>query len=468
MRRFLALAALGTALCSPSESFATPTVASLQAEIDDAVTNSSPTYKYNSTDSTFIKNIDSTIANQLNNATRGTAVQAATPVAIFYYQDGSNNIRALSPVGGAWRTFRGTTGSFPLTATGNFDLTEITTDGNAAGGSPYILRLALTKGGTAANLTLTAFVDSLRRLPATAGTIAVAGTNLTGLPTGWTGNATMRNGTGTAVAATLDPVECTITLPITLSGQTTATNFSAAFDKLDAWNVTTASTTRNRVLFSGGGAVLELETIPGRYLRTAGVVAGLLGSINGLPTKISQSSKSFKNSLADAMTELKAKFFITPSGVANLNAGSTAWVDAIVAKAAFDNTKFPVGATYDTNKEGVIAFAGGNLTSVTWSIDDLKLIATAVVGTAPAKEFTVDLSGKQVHNDSTNTVITLRSSDGDAIYVKSLDATGIDASAATVADKDRQFVLLLKDYLAATCSVTAIPARTVEFFINQL
>ncbi len=467
MRRLFALAALGTALYSTSALATTATITLTQelSGIDDLSKN----YKYTTTDAAYLTEIFSPLSgNEFEKASK--AAIAAPTSNVFYYLDGSNYVTALSFVGNAWRTFKGATGSLPLSATGNFDLTETTTDGNAAGGSPYVLRLAFTKT-TGANIDATALINFLRA--STVSTLAAAGQALTGAPTGWTVSATMRNGAGTGVAATLDPVECDETLTWTLaSGSTVA--LTARLLGLDTFNLATNSTTKKSVIFMGSGRYMKFDVLPGKFVRTASIATGVATAINALPSRILQSSGQFLNTLPSAISEVRTRCFTSPTGdtVREL----TTIVENMIKSDNYVVGKF--ATTFNTNKGGIVAFTSANITNITWSSDDRTLVATGTVGTAPAKQFKLNCTGITTMRAgdaaatpavvAANPVLTFRADDGDAFWVKTFDTTDIDTSSATgidATDQDTQFALQLKDLIDG---ITTIPARKLHQFTADL
>jgi hypothetical protein len=429
-------------------SLATTAVTESPAELE-AVGKISPVYRLDAAATILPREIAGATATELNNALRGDAATAITTHSRWTV-DASDRLYALVSTGGAWRTLRSAALAASWNASDTVVLTEITRDGTSGPASPYTLTITLTKAttGTPADLLRDPLVTFLKRSTTSALTVGTAGgTILAGTPaltTGWAARALLADGAAAPVLpATLDPIAMTMTVNVTPQVGT-AIPFSATVSELQGLNVLPSDITEKREIFltAPGSRSMKFDVYPATLPRDVSVSAALINAFNATPRRLNQTDNSFLNPLPTALSDVLALMDSTPP--ANIKAGLNG-----MAKAAVSGAGFVIGdftTTADTNKLGLVALASDDITSVTWTAEGSILKAIGTIGTGRAKEFTCDLSTIEVVDSSTNSVLEFVSVDGDAFWVKCVDATGYDTSAdtsVTAADRDALLALQL-------------------------
>lgn len=463
MRRSLALVlCLGASFGFLNSSFAA--VTETESDIVGSIGKIDPVYRYAATDGVRLTELSGTSSTELDNASIGTA-SMTTGTGIYWELDSSNNLRAHASLANAWRTFKLASVTSSWNATTTLSLAEDVRDGSSGPGSPYALKIILTKAstGSPADLTRAVLASFLAKSTTKAFTASSSGTALTSssaLTTGWTAKAYAEDGSAAAVAVTLDPVSLGIGVNVTPLGGT-AVSFTTAVSSLYDWNVATNATTAKDVNFNAAsGRTMKMKLYPGTFVHTAGISDGLLAAINAMPARVSQTNKSYLGGLASSLDSVLALF--DSSAPASLKTGFN-----VLAKAAVASSNTAIGdftTTADTNKFGLVTLGGTNLTSVTWSANNKSLVATGKYGSGAAKDFTVDLTSIEVVKAGTNEVLELKSSDGDAIWIKCVDATGYDTSANTTvsaSSRDSLLVLQLLNAVGSTATIAASPLKAM-------
>jgi hypothetical protein len=448
-------------------SLATTAVTESPAELD-AVGKISPVFRLKAADIILPLEIAGATATELNNALRADAATAITTHSRWTV-DASDQLYALVSTGGAWRTLRSTALAASWNATSTVTLTEIIRDGATSPTSPYTLTLTLTKAatGTPADLPMDTLVTFLRRSTTSALTLGTAGgTILTGTPaltTGWVARALLADGAAASVLpAALDPIAMTMTVNVTPQVGT-AIPFSATVSELQGLNVLPSATTEKREIFltAPGSRSMKFEVYPATLPRDVSVSAALINAFNATPRRLNQTYNSFLNPLPTALSDVLALMDSTPP--ANIKAGLNG-----MAKAAVSGAGFVIGdftTTADTGNLGLVALASDDITSVTWTAEGSILKATGTIGTGRAKEFTCDLNNIEVVNSSTNQVLEFVSADGDAFWVKCVDATGYDTSAeasVTPGDRDALLALQLASLLSPVTTITGSDLKALQ------
>ncbi len=444
-----------------------------ETTIATAIKGLAPQYKVVAADAITSATVYSPTAGELDGA-RISTVATVAGSEVLWDLDGSTNLRTMSFVGGAWRTFKGASLAATWSATTTVTLTEDVRDGTSSPASPYTMSLVLTKTGTVADLTqanLMAFLLKVttKSLLTTAGGTTLATTGATGtvptLSSGWAAKSFISDGSSAITAATLDPIQTTLSLTVT---PTTGVDiaYTANLINLYNWNLATNSTTTEDVLFNGPGRNILLKTLPAKSVRTAGISTGLITNFNALQAtnpRINQTISGFLNSLANAVAEPLALFDTSPP--ADLKTGF-----GILAKQSVTSAAYVVGrftTTADTSKYGMVALTPVDITTVTWSSAGTIITATGKLGTAPLKKFTCDLNGIEVVKAASNAILEFSAPDGDKFWIKALDTTGIDLSADTSVAAGNRDDLLALQLTGKFASVVTIDHQTLKAMITK-
>lgn len=426
-----------------------------ETDVTDAISKIAPSYERLAADPVILSDVQGPIDGQLDMAQRGVPVAVANSDS--YWSLTSNTLYAVASLNNTWKTF--SVGSLPSSwsATTTLTLPETVRDGASGPGTPYSLALILTKAGAVADLTQAALKAFLEKSPTKTFAASNAGTALAGvpaLPAGWTAKAYVADGASAAVAASLDPIGITLNMPVTPTVGSAIT-FSATLANLHTWNLATNSTTTRKATFvTAAGHLIKFDVLPGPFLRTTGssIVAGLITALTASPKRLNHTQPSFCNSLPSAVAKLLAIF--NTSAPNNLLEGFNTLAASLIGSASFAIGDFTAKA--DTNKMGLVALTAANITSVTWETEGTKLIANGKIGSGALKDFTCDLVGKTVVKAGTNEVLTFTAPDGDAFFVKCVDATGYDTSAnadVAAADQDEMLALVLRGKLASVTTI---------------
>lgn len=437
MRSFSRILLLGTVvtLGATTSGMAAQNPGVTLTQENQAIADISPNYRYAATDAFRINDIES---NDLDNAYIGAAT--LTTNSDVYWRLNSNTLYATASVAGAWKTFSGTV-SASYSASGTITLNEATSDGAAVGSPVYHINLILTATGTPAALTQANLVSFLRTSLTKTWAASNTGTALvgTGLTTGWAVKAYGDNAS-TAMAMTIDPIDMVASLSVTTTASATPVTFTAALTGLDAWNVTTASTTTQPVLFTAAnGRVIEFDVVPAQLTRAAGIGSTFLSSLTALPIKrLSLTNKNFLNPLPTSVSDLRAITQASPSGSLKAMYNTIASNSVAAAGTVIGDFTTKVGTT----KWGLVALTPSGLASGAWSNSGSTVTFNAKVGSGVAKDFTCSLAGKTTIKTGTNEVVQFTAADGDAFWIKCFDATGLDATADTTIAVSQQPDLL--------------------------
>ena len=430
-------------------------------DITGAIRQISPVYQPKDTDGLSLVEIAGSTGTELDNATSTNATSIATSYKLWTV-DSSNQLIALISTGGAWRTLQSSALAASWNATGTVVLTESVRDGAASPASPYTLTITLTKAatGTPADLERDRLISFLEGSRTSILNLATAGgTTLVGTPAltpGWTARALLADGaSATVTPATLDPIALTMNVSVTPQ-EGSNIPFSATVSDLHEWNILTSSTTvTEEVLLTAiGSRYIKFNAYPAVFARTTSIGNALLDAFNAMPKRFNQSGASYLNTLPDSLSGVLALLDSTPP--VNLKAGFNG-----MAKDAVEAAGFVIGdftTTADTDKLGVVALASADITAVTWTTEGSILKAIGTIGTGRAKEFTCDLNNIEVVDSTTNSVLEFTSKDGDAFWVKCVDATGYDTSADTSvapADRDSLLALQLAGILSSVTTITS-------------
>lgn len=468
MRSFNRILALGTTLTSLALCAGNSYGAQITAPQElTAITDLKPVYSYATTDTYRITDISNPLSD-MDNMAMGAAT-ASTGTSSYWYMDGSNNLFALTTSSNIWRTFNLNSISSSWSASDTIVLPETINNGSAQGSPAVGLTITLTKTGTPSPLTSTQLysVLSASTVSAITATTALTAISLGGTqPTGWAIKAYVHLGT----AQTLDPVSMNVNWASTTSTGTALT-FTSALTNLHTWNLAGASTTAKSAIFTVNGRSIDLNTYPGLYARTAGIGAGLLSTLTtglngGLVKRINVGGLGHGNDITSGISTLRGKLTASP-GSNSANEQNNLNAEAAIAKAGFAIGDFTT--TADSNKYGLLAVTASNVTSATWDVTGgttLRILGT--VGSAVPKYFTCSLNGIEVVKDDTNAVLRFNSTDGDAIFVKAFDSTGLDTSAVTTVANGNRDDLLALQLVGKLSAVATINKLTMGEIIAAL
>lgn len=430
-----------------------------------------PVYKPLAADSLEITDISTNTANYLDNAYTGTAT-ATTSTLKYWSITGSKLNAHLTDSSAGWESYQSGTLSASYSTTTTLDITQTYANGVAT--TTKILKLILTATGTPAALTSTVLLNFMRGCAIKTFAASATGTALTStsaLTSGWAAKMYLDN-SGTAAAATLDPIEATYNYPITPYNSTTsastgtASTFTATVPDLHTWNVQTSATTAMEVIFGSNYGSVTYNLFPAKFGRTVSVSDGIIAALTSPPSKrLTQSNTSFLQPLETSTTGLGN--LVNGSSSASIQSRLNTAVFKAISGAGMTDADF---TTKDSTTDwGLVTYntAKSNLTSGVWSVDNSSIVFTAQVGASgKAKAFSYDLSGlgTKTITDASNSVIQLTALDGDALFVKyvngSTSGTGIDGTTVT-SGQANQLAILMMNALTAVATVAYADLDTI-------
>jgi len=457
------------------------------------------------------------LGSEFNQATMGTATITGTSL---FSMDDAGYIYAMLMHGtvsgnvitydGVWRTFRSvdpittalTTTSPGFVTTGNVSKATITlkelvrngvTDPGGASAFDktdfFVIGLELTAGTT--SLTPPALRAFLRNCTQpntglvaslTAPSLLTAGGPLFALPTGWiakayVGRDTDGEGSGAlaAIAASLAPVEVSITAPLTTAaGTVLAYRGSVPVPPL---NVTDSSAALLSYRFSGqdagfSGSTLDLSLKPNLLNHTKAISVSILEAFNTLTGRILSATDGSIN-VFTLSKDINARLhrLITPSALSVPLDVRLSSECAAPLVADF----LPYGATDVTtaaNPTYMLLSLGTDITGVTFRGEGTKLIASGATNSGLAKDFECDFDGMLQIDATHNAVLTFKAKDGDTFFIKTFAAAGDTENALDTAGLEmndhaksislvNQMIYVLDD---GATSVSPQPVTTIKGF----
>lgn len=434
MNRFQKIISLGlltAAFATPSFSASVVPPADItSAQEIVAIGHSSPLYKAQNTDKIAFKSITSNDGTNFDNAQFGTLTISAPR---YVFVDSSNQINltlGTATNGGSvttWESYRSGAIAATYNATTTIDVTQTLSNGAAA--TTKILKLTFAKTGTPPDITRTQITNFLRGLTTITYAANTAGTTLVGapaLPAGWAARAYLDNGSGTAILATLEPLECTFTQSITPAGGTALTFTGAMTGMYDSsWNVATNSTaTKDLTLVTTSGAVLTWTLALRNLVRDRGIASAVVEAFATPPSKrINTTSGGLANALANGVSENRALLVASPSTDEHS-------IQNTLALKLIQNAGFAAGdftSTILTSDFGAVALTPSNIQDLTWRADGTKIIANGRVGTSGAlKDFVCDVGafGTAQVDSTNNSVLQFTAKDNHSFWIKAFVANG--------------------------------------------
>ncbi|MBX9696669.1 MAG: hypothetical protein K2X53_01135 [Alphaproteobacteria bacterium] len=448
MRTFGKVLSLGLLLTSAitwsdSAYASTLPVTTLDQELSDAP-KSGKFYKPLAADVASVKSMSSLLGTtQYDNAYLGTATMTAP---VYFGVDAGSLINVNTSISGVLESYQSAIIPSSSSATFTHNVTQTLADG--VGTTTKILKIIFTAPASPPALTratITNFLNAcaISSLAASSSTPTTL-TSTSALATGWTAKAWLDNGSGTAVAMTLDPVACTMSLPVTVNGSSTATTFTTSFPVgyLTGFNVATNSTTTKDISFASGGDNLTLTVKPGPMTRTAGTATTLLGVLNtGLPSSRrigSQSLGLFLNNLDAGINTSRS--LLTSSPNTDLQGEYNKIASAAITHANWDSADFQaVGTSLVTNKHGFIALTSADVTVSSVTADGEYIVINGKIGAGgETRKFKSPLlstfATDGVMKVGTNERLDFTSPENDLIAYKAFDATGLDVTSVFTAE----------------------------------
>ncbi len=402
--------------------------------------------------------------------------------------------------GGSWFTFEKTSLGV-ISASGPVSLLLTKVDGDDATGLNLTINLTKTTG---APITSLAFVNFLKANLTTANrTFAEDAPKQLSVspPAGWTATAVFHapSGANTPLAATLDPIAFTLTVPVTPAAGGTAVNFSVALPDISAFNVGSDDEYSSVQTLTSGPNTLTIALKPGKIADPEnGIMADLVADANALTRRRLKTEAPYTyQTLSSAVDYVNSQFATTPGNASTDTLGET--VDVILGKIGAGATVVQTGIqdvldamggagtlsqmvldnarsyvahdlfavadcddlVADTGMYGLVAFKNTVTGLSGWQAKGSKVIVTSTVDGA-VKEFTCDVTGLQVFKDATESttlkkVLMFESANNDVFWIKAFDATtGLDTSAFSVTEgfKDDYLALLIADKFSLVTSIT--------------
>jgi hypothetical protein len=411
------------------------------------------------------------------------------------------SIKVLALLGGKWCTFENTSLA-EISATGQVHLAQTKSDGVVDTTNKLTINLTKTSGANISSLALVTFLKAnLITANKSFGVGALKTLSVTP-PTGWTATALFQLAAGNnlasaAVAATLDPIAFTLTVPVTPAAAGTAVNYSVSLSDISAYNVALNNDYSDDVELISGSKTIALK--PGKIgNHGTSIMAGLVADANALTRRRLKTAAPYTyQTLSGAVDYVNSQLATTPGNALTDTLGETVAVilekigtGATVVQTGIQGVLTDIGASTmlemvldkarsyivndlftvvdcddladDTGKYGLVAYKNTVSAVNGWQAKGSKVIVNGTVGGA-VKEFTCDVTNVEVFKDDAETsslkkVLMFKSANNDVFWIKAFDAiAGLDTSTFPGSNsfKDDFLALLIADKFSGVTSISA-------------
>lgn len=410
------------------------------------------------------------------------------------------SIKVLALLGGKWCTFANTSLG-EISANGQVHLVQTKADGVNDTTNKLTINLIKQSGATIAPAALVNFLKANLITANKSFTAGALKTLSVSPPTGWTATALFQLDTGNnlspaAVAATLDPIAFTLTVPVTPAAGGTAVNYTAPLGDISLYNVASSDPYSASVPLVNGSNTLTIALKPGKIANHAtSIMTGLVTDANALTRRRLKTAAPYTyQTLSGAVDYVNSQLATTPGNASTDTLGETVAVilekigtGATVVQTGIQGVLNDIGAStmlemvldkarsyivndlfivtdcdaVDSGNYGAVAFKDTVSGLGGWQAKGSKVVVTSTVG-GVAKEFTCDVTDVQTFKDDIETsslkkVLMFKSANNDVFWIKAFDATGLDTSTFPGgADfKDDFLALLIADKFSGVTSVAA-------------
>ncbi len=413
------------------------------------------------------------------------------------------SIKVLALLGGKWCTFENTSLA-EISATGQVHLAQTKSDGVVDTTNKLTINLTKISGANISSLALVTFLKAnLITANKSFGVGALKTLSVTP-PTGWTATALFQLAAGNnlasaAVAATLDPIAFTLTVPVTPAAGGTAVNYSVSLSDISAYNVALNNDYSDDVELISGSNTLTIALKPGKIgNHGTSIMAGLVADANALTRRRLKTAAPYTyQTLSGAVDYVNSQLATTPGNALTDTLGETVAVilekigtGATVVQTGIQGVLTDIGASTmlemvldkarsyivndlftvvdcddladDTGNYGLVAYKNPVSAVNGWQAKGSKVIVNGTVG-GVVKEFTCDVTGVEVFKYDTETsslkkVLMFKSANNDVFWIKAFDAiAGLDTSAFPGSNsfKDDFLALLIADKFSGVTSISA-------------
>ncbi|MGN6670732.1 MAG: hypothetical protein ACTHJ4_04265 [Candidatus Nucleicultricaceae bacterium] len=423
----------------------------------------SPIRRTLAADLVSLKQFEAATSTKFDNAVI-SAVTASSKV--LFSVDDSFNARVTASIGGSLRTFTAALAA-TYSAAGNIDFNEDTRDGVGSPASPWIFRILLAKGTGTGDLTRAALINFLLKVTTDTYTTVAGGVTMASTtplsPTIYSAKGQFLDGTAAITAGTLGAEAAALTFTAKRTNGTTAT-FTANLQNAHTMNVASSDTTLGELKFNNTtdvGEFIKFNVKPAKLDHTKDIVTGLTSGMSAMPKVISQTNLSYVASLNDQIADYQA--LIGGSTSINLKQSAINQAKVVIDSAGFTAADVVATSKADSGKIFLVKVGAGDVTGVTYSVDDSKVLIKGTTAPEDEKTYTLDLTGITTFNAATGALIAY-APDGDAIIVRVGDATGYSTASNTTVDASELDNLLaseIKMLLGTTGNITTITAMTL-------
>jgi hypothetical protein len=222
---------------------------------------------------------------------------------------GSSKLRAMAIIAGEWCTFEsGVLGT--TSASGQIHLAQTLASGVSNTTKKLTINLTKTTGASLSASAINTWLQSA--LTSSTKTFSVSALKTLSAPaTGWTATALVQlaagsNAAGDALAAVLDPIAFTLTVPVTPAAGGSAVNFTGSLTDISAYNVAVSDAYSANLSLTHGSDTLTLKLKPGKISsHTTSIMTGLVAGANDLARRRLKASSPYSYQLpADAASSV--------------------------------------------------------------------------------------------------------------------------------------------------------------------